>query len=135
MEEESLAAETRRKAVEAKEVMSRAKYLAEYMKSAAMRVKLAEHEITLKKLVEAQNDDSEKILGKFKAGLMNAKMTSAQEKAVEAQRKCTEAQEREAALQVRFDEAHVRTLAAEDKVGKLQKELAGVKKMLDTLMK
>ena len=49
--------------------------------------------------------------------------------------KLEESLQSQARLQERFDEAHVRTLAAEDKVGKLKKELQETKKMLDTLMK
>ena len=45
-----------------------------------------------------------------------------------------EEQEKLRELQKRTDELQVRTLSAEDKVGKLTKELQGTKKMLETLM-
>lgn len=134
LEEAKLAEENRVKALEAKNVMSRAQSLAMYMKAAALKAKLTENEITLKALCDAQNGRG-KILSKFKAGLSLARLEAGEDRVLEMEAKVEQAMEEKAALQVRFDEAHVRTLAAEDKVGKLQKELAGVKKMLDTLMK
>lgn len=133
-EEARCAAEERCRALEAKELLHNAQHLAECMKRAALKQKLAEEQITLKKLMDAQRGD-DKIMGKFKIALASSKLEGADAKVAAKQLEVDETLEKCAQLQKRYDEAHVRTLAAEDKVGKLTKELQGTKKMLDALMK
>lgn len=126
--EATLASESRAKALEARGTMLSAQKLAQRMVSAAMRVKLQEHDITLKRFADAEaNAGRGKVLEQFKQGLTAAKMDAHEERIAAVRVQLKESREKQAELQAR-------TLVAEDKVKKLTKQLGENKKMLEKLM-
>ena len=95
VEEAACHADSRIKALEAKEMLHNAQHMAECMKRAALKQKLAEEKITLKSLTEAQEEGKNDVkMSRIKIMLAGSKAEVAAIKVAEAEQKVAEAEQK-----------------------------------------